>query len=121
METHVTWEGGGVCRPGGDGGRGGKGGAAIASDSTHRGCNAGRNGPSGRDGTSGRRGRTGQPGPHPQSITVAGREVFGDHIPPALADLPDPARRQPCPPPILLRLRPGAGRPASAPTAPCSS
>ena len=84
---------GGDGGPGGDGGRGGKGGAAIASDSTHRSCNAGRSSPSGRDGSSGRRGRTGQPGPRPQAITVAGHEVFGDHIPPALADLLDPTRR----------------------------
>ncbi|HEX9280625.1 MAG TPA: hypothetical protein VF890_08265 [Gemmatimonadales bacterium] len=83
---------------GGDGGAGGKagagGGAGPAEVRQGETCRAGQAGPSGRSGGQGTAGTRGTPGPRPQTITVPGRQVFGDNIPAALAELLDPNRRQ---------------------------
>ena len=83
---------------GGDGGPGGKGGAGGGAGPADPGlgenCKAGQPGPSGRSGGQGTAGPRGTPGPRPQTITVPGRQVFGDNIPAALAELLDPNRRQ---------------------------
>jgi hypothetical protein len=73
---------GGEGGKGGIGGPGGAGGAAIRPE-----CAAGAAGPAGRDGSVGQEGRRGLEGPRPQVITVPLREVFGQRIPPELAEL----------------------------------
>lgn len=74
--------------PGGEGGKGGVGGAGGAGGAAIRTeCSAGAAGPVGREGNPGREGQRGLQGPRPQVITVPLREVFGQRIPPELAEL----------------------------------
>jgi len=77
--------------PGGDGGLGGDGGAGGAGGRPRTGdgnnCSNGKNGPAGTKGDAGGAGGQGTQGPHPQVITVSGRDVFGPQVPPGLADL----------------------------------
>jgi hypothetical protein len=88
---------------GGDGGTGGKGGVGgkggAASPATDARCVAGAAGAAGPPGAKGQDGRDGQPGTRPQIVTVPMRDVWGQRIPPSLAELidyrpPAPARRQ---------------------------
>jgi hypothetical protein len=78
---------GGEGGKGGAGGAGGTGGAAIRPE-----CSAGPAGPAGRPGNPGRAGVRGHEGPRPQVITVPLRDVFGQRVPPALAELLDASR-----------------------------
>jgi hypothetical protein len=60
---------------------------------------AGTAGAAGPSGAQGPDGRNGQPGTRPQIVTVPMRDVWGQRIPPSLAELinyrpPAPARRQ---------------------------
>ena len=80
---------GGEGGKGGGGGAGGAGGAAIRAE-----CAPGAAGPAGREGTEGRVGQIGQQGQRPQVITVPLREVFGQRIPPELAELLAGGNRQ---------------------------
>ena len=73
---------GGEGGKGGAGGAGGPGGAALRPE-----CAAGAAGPSGREGAPGQLGARGIPGPRPSVVTLPLREVFGQQIPPELAEL----------------------------------
>ena len=90
VDARNTGGEGGEGGKGGAGGAGGPGGAAIRAE-----CSAGAAGPAGREGALGRVGQNGQTGQRPQVITVPLREVFGQRIPPELAELLNPVQAPP--------------------------
>lgn len=77
--------------PGGPGGEGGKGGAGGPGGAGGAGlrpeCAAGPAGAAGREGAAGQPGPRGYTGTRAQVITVPLREVFGQNVPPELAEL----------------------------------
>jgi len=77
---------GGAGGPGGAGGKGGKGGQGTAGSDDRR-CPDAADGPTGQKGGAGSAGPQGAPGPRGQIVTLPKREVFGQNVPPELADL----------------------------------
>jgi hypothetical protein len=84
---------GGAGGAGGTGGEGGAGGAAERPNDPQ--CRPGVKGPAGEKGNPGSTGPNGRGGPRAQVITVPARDVFGNRVPPQLAELlwPVPERR----------------------------
>src|SRR6266404_5084306 len=83
-------------RAGCPGGAGGPGGAAQPANDPR--CVAGTAGASGPSGAKGQDGRDGGPGTRPQIVTVPTRDVWGQRIPPSLAELIDYRPRPPARP-----------------------
>jgi hypothetical protein len=83
---------GGEGGPGGAAGNGGEGGAGGAAERPNDPqCRPGVKGPTGEKGAPGPAGPAARDGPRAQVITVPARDVFGNRVPPQLAELLWPA------------------------------